>query len=161
MLKNELKIPRWEDLPNLDLYMDQLLYYVDSTIGKSLEEIGCAPLTASMVNNYVKAKIIQAPVRKKYNKTAVAMVFVVYLLKTCYSTDEIRKLIEMGLALGETGDIYDRFCASMEGAVRSVFSGEISYREDAYPDRPRKYLMDNFALTFASKFYVQKIFLLQ
>ena len=62
-----LHLPRWNELPGIDLYMDQLIGYIDSAIGDLFCKIDTPPLTKSMVNNYVKAKIIQAPTNKKYS----------------------------------------------------------------------------------------------
>ena len=87
-------IPRWNELPTLDLYMDQVIALIDTTLGAFFSEIGAASLTKNMVNNYVKAKIVDAPVNKKYPKLSVAMIIVVYILKNCYATDEIGKLTD-------------------------------------------------------------------
>lgn len=112
-----------------------------------------------MVNNYVKAKIVDAPVKKKYPRLSVAMIIVVCILKNCYATEEIGRLIRLGISLQDTARTYDRFCEAMENAVRLVFSGEVHLREESIPGRDNKYLMENFALSFAGKLYVQCMFL--
>ena len=133
-------IPRWEQLPSIDLYMDQLLVYMNEHFG-------------------VKAKIVDAPVKKKYPRLSVAMIIVVCILKNCYATEEIGRLIRLGISLQDTARTYDRFCEAMENAVRLVFSGEVHLREESIPGRDNKYLMENFALSFAGKLYVQCMFL--
>ena len=152
-------IPRWNELPTLDLYMDQVIALIDSTLGAFFSEISAAPLTKSMVNNYVKAKIVDAPVNKKYPKLSVAMIIVVYILKNCYATDEIGKLIKLGISLDATEITYNRFCEAIENAVSNVFSGRVSICDEEIPGRDNKYLMENFALSFACKVYVQRTFL--
>ena len=60
-------IPRWNELPNIDLYMDQVLNYIENSLKdyiKSDEKF----LTKTMINNYVKQGILQPPTNKKYNK---------------------------------------------------------------------------------------------
>lgn len=152
-------IPRWNELPTLDLYMDQVIALIDTTLGASFSEIGAASLTKNMVNNYVKAKIVDAPVNKKYPKLSVAMIIVVYILKNCYATDEIGKLIKLGISLEATEITYNRFCEAIENAVSDVFSGRVSICNEEIPGRDNKYLMENFALSFACKVYVQRTFL--
>ena len=152
-------IPRWNELPTLDLYMDQVIALIDTTLGAFFSEIGAASLTKNMVNNYVKAKIVDAPVNKKYPKLSVAMVIVVYILKNCYATDEIGKLIKLGISLEATEITYNRFCEAIENAVSDVFSGRVSICNEEIPGRDNKYLMENFALSFACKVYVQRTFL--
>lgn len=117
-------IPRWNELPTLDLYMDQVIALIDTTLGAFFSEIGAASLTKNMVNNYVKAKIVDAPVNKKYPKLSVAMIIVVYILKNCYATDEIGKLIKLGISLEATEITYNRFCEAIENAVSDVFQAE-------------------------------------
>ena len=152
-------IPRWNELPTLDLYMDQVIALIDTTLGAFFSEIGAASLTKNMVNNYVKAKIVDAPVNKKYPKLSVAMIIVVYILKNCYATDEIGKLIKLGISLEATEITYNRFCEAIENAVSDVFSGRVSICNEEIPGRDNKYLMENFALSFACKVYVQRTFL--
>ena len=152
-------IPRWNELPTLDLYMDQVIALIDTTLGAFFSEIGAASLTKSMVNNYVKAKIVDAPVNKKYPTLSVAMIIVVYILKNCYATDEIGKLIKLGISLEATEITYNRFCEAIENAVSDVFSGRVSICNEEIPGRDNKYLMENFALSFACKVYVQRTFL--
>ena len=152
-------IPRWNELPTLDLYMDQVIALIDTTLGAFFSEIGAASLTKNMVNNYVKAKIVDAPVNKKYPKLSVAMIIVVYILKNCYATDEIGKLIKLGISLEATEITYNRFCEASENAVSDVFSGRVSICNEEIPGRDNKYLMENFALSFACKVYVQRTFL--
>lgn len=152
-------IPRWHELPSIDLYMDQVVGFIDDSLGAFFSSVGAAPLTKSMVNNYVKAKIVTAPVNKKYPRLSVAMIVVVYILKSCYSTDEIGKLIKLGISLEAPELTYNRFCEAMETAVSKVFAGNISICNEEIPGRDNKYLMENFALSFASKIYVQRTFL--
>jgi hypothetical protein len=152
-------IPRWNELPTLDLYMDQVIALIDTTLGAFFSEIGAASLTKNMVNNYVKAKIVDAPVNKKYPKLSVAMIIVVYILKNCYATDEIGKLIKLGISLEATEITYNRFCEAIENAVSDVFSGRVSICNEEIPGRDNKYLMENFALSFACKVFVQRTFL--
>ena len=153
-------IPLWEELPAVDLYMEQVITLIHSNLGAFFEQVGIQPITKNMINNYVKAKIVQAPVNKRYPRISVAMIIVVYILKSCYETEDVGKLIRMGVDL-EAGVplTYNRFCDAIENAVKAVFSGEVHIKDMQIPGRERKYLMENFALSFASKYYVQMNFL--
>ncbi len=158
MLQN-FHIPRWAELPAIDMYMDQVTAFIEGSLGAFFAGIGAAPLTKSMVNNYVKARIVDPPVNKKYPKLSVAMIIVVYILKNCYSTEEIGKLIKLGISLETTEITYNRFCEAIENALSHVFAGEVHIANEEIPGRDNKYLMENFALSFASKVYVQRTFL--
>ena len=154
-LYSKFHIPRWEDLPTIDLYMDQVISFIESELGEFSVTVELPTLTKSMVNNYVKAKIIDPPVNKKYSRLSLAMIIVIYLLKSCYSTEEIRKLIEIGLSLSGNEITYNRFCDAIENAVVAVFGGAVHIEDLAEKGREQRYLMDNFALSFACKMYVQ------
>lgn len=158
-IAGDFRIPRWSELPSIDLYMDQVIGFVDSSLGSFFATVGVAPLTKSMVNNYVKAKIVDAPVNKKYPRLSLAMILVVYILKSCYSTEEIGKLIKLGISLEAPELTYNRFCEAMETAITNVFAGKVCISNEEIPGRHNKYLMENFALSFASKIYVQRTFL--
>lgn len=158
--RKDIHIPRWEELPSIDLYMDQVISFIDSSLGNSFKSAGCPPLTKSMVNNYVKAKIISPPVNKKYSRLSLSMIIVVYIMKNCFSTDEIKQLIEMGTALPDNSVTYDRFCEAVENALYAVFSGSIHVENVPEKGREQRYLMDNFALTFACKLFIRKNFII-
>ena len=60
-------------------------------MGKAFSPI---EVTNSMVNNYVKQKVMPLPVKKKYQKTHIAMLIVLSLLKTAFSLDEINQYFQ-------------------------------------------------------------------
>ena len=63
--------PRWEELPKLLLYMDQVILVLEETLSLFVEEKENV-VTSTMINNYVKHKVIPAPVKKKYEKEHLA-----------------------------------------------------------------------------------------
>lgn len=59
----DFNMPRWDDLPEIDLYMDQVISVTDKLLS-SLSVEDTPILTPSMINNYVKNRIIPPPVKK-------------------------------------------------------------------------------------------------
>ena len=59
-------IPRYEDLPDIELYMDQVLALINKQlfIISNNENV----ITPSMVNNYVKFGLIPSPKGKRYTR---------------------------------------------------------------------------------------------
>ncbi len=153
-------IPRWKEIPDIGLYMDQVVTYVNGSLRPFFDEMAVPPITKSMVNNYVKAKVVDAPEKKKYSRLSIAMILVVYIMKQVYSTEDISRLISLGMGLDDSHEItYDRFCEAIENATRNIFSENVSISREVLPGRDNKYLMDMFAISFAGKFYVLKEFL--
>lgn len=89
----KLSFPKWENLPQLDLYLDQVLSYVNQTILAATDQPQVT-LTASMVNNYVKHGYIPKPIKKKYNSLQVARLLAITSLKPVFSIQDIWTAIE-------------------------------------------------------------------
>lgn len=90
--QNQLKdktLPKWNELPQINLYMDQLIEYVNEV----LSYLKTDPVTSAMVNNYVKHKVILAPVKKRYQTMQIADILLISLLKPLFSLEEIRSAI--------------------------------------------------------------------
>lgn len=150
-------IPRWKELPNLDLYLDQtvtlLEKYLQNYIGNKDEKI----ITKTMINNYVKAGLMKAPKKKKYNRTHIATLFVICTLKQIYSISDIYELILLAIKTTKINHAYDQFCTAMEKAIALTFAGE-QYNDDNNMTS-EKYLLKNVVQSFANKLYVEKTFL--
>ncbi|NCB52035.1 MAG: DUF1836 domain-containing protein [Clostridia bacterium] len=100
------KLPRWDELPDFDLYMDQVLAFV----AKYLPDREEKPLTSSMVNNYVKMGVMPAPVKKKYSRIHIAHLIVICIMKSALSISAICRVIENELLADSDEKFYNRFC---------------------------------------------------
>ena len=69
--------PRWRELPDMDLYMDQVVTLLNSSLQLFTQPHQGKPITSTMINNYVKHGIVNAPIKKRYMKRHVAYLFVV------------------------------------------------------------------------------------
>lgn len=150
-------IPRWSELPNLDLYLDQtvniLEKYLKNYIGNKEETI----ITKTMINNYVKQGLIKPPKKKKYNRIHIATLIVICILKQIYSINDISELIKLAIKTAKINTAYNQFCEALERAIFYTFDG-IEYRlpEDSIFEQS---LLQSVAQSFASKLYVEKTFL--
>lgn len=118
------RCPRWEELPDVDLYVDQMVSYIERHL--SVLDVGDEGhfITASMINNYVKMKLIPAPVKKRYGVRQLARLMVVCSLKRDFSIAELSAMMSFELAKFENRVIYNLFCDEMEQTIRHVFLGE-------------------------------------
>lgn len=156
-MKIDFKLPRWKELPEVDLYLEQVVVLIDNAIGKSVGNEGHKVLTRTMINNYVKQKVINSPVNKKYNKDALAALFVVAILKNICTMEEIKRLIRLALVANSIDKSYDLFCDVIESAVYKTFSGDsISAKNDL---TEAQYILHNVGRAFASQLYVRKVYL--
>ena len=58
-----------EDIPNIDLYMDQVTTFMDKGLAQYKRNEDDKILTKTMINNYTKAKIFPPPIKKRYSRT--------------------------------------------------------------------------------------------
>lgn len=107
---SEYKLPSWEELPPFDLYMDQVITLINNYLNIYTEAFGdLKGITQSMINNYVKLKIIPAPVKKKYSKIHLAYLIVVCILKQTLSISTIQNIIPLELSEEEVKETYNAF----------------------------------------------------
>lgn len=101
-------LPKWDDLPEIDLYMDQVIalmekYLTDSSFPDA------KLITPSMINNYVKHNIMPAPIKKKYSREHLAYLIIICSLKQVMPISNIKIMIEKKLeqnSIAETLDFY-------------------------------------------------------
>ena len=82
-------LPRWNELPEIDLYLDQVVNYLEKYLGILSSNDDDKIITKTMINNYVKQGIMPAPEKKKYGKTHIAYLMVICILKQVYSIGDI------------------------------------------------------------------------
>lgn len=153
----KIHIPRWNELPEIDLYLDQVVNYLE----KYLEQYNVIReekiITKTMINNYVKLGIMPAPEKKKYSREHIAYLIVICVLKQVYSINDIGKLISLTIQYFELSKAYNRFCANLEISVKNVFSRkEIPNVEKMTEEQ---YLLKNVVQSIADKLYVELKFL--
>ena len=114
----EFKLPRWNELPTVDQYLEQVLTLLDDWLGDYLAPDGGKVLTRTMINNYVKLKYIPAPENKKYDRLTIACLIVIAIMKPVYTIEEISRLIKRGIDFKNAEFSYDQFCDMIEQAVK-------------------------------------------
>ncbi|AGK70801.1 BS_ykrK family protein [Streptococcus cristatus] len=111
--------PRWDELPVLDLYLDQVLLYVNKVCMPAFTASDKG-LTASMINNYVKHGYLEKPSKKKYNRQQVARLIAITSLKTVFSIQDIAATLDMLNAETQSEELYNDFVDYMNGQKLEV-----------------------------------------
>lgn len=84
-----------EDIPNIDLYMDQVTTFMESRLRSSTRHPGTDKiLTKTMINNYAKNDLLPPPVRKKYSRDHVLLLIFIYYYKGILSISDIQELLK-------------------------------------------------------------------
>ncbi len=107
---DEYKLPDWEEIPDLGLYMEQVISllkeYLDYLPPELKEE---QFITAATINNYVRTKVMPVPVKRRYYRIHIAYLIIILTLKHSLSIALIQKIIPMGLSEEEVKKLYTAY----------------------------------------------------
>lgn len=165
-LLNDIHMPRWNELPNVDLYLDQVVTFINSSLNSFIlsnvsnsSKTENQVLTKTMINNYVKNKLIEPPKKKKYSKVQLAKLFVICILKQVYSMNDIKDLINNALQHSDIKIAYNSFCDQFEETLLCTYKRK-DYIDNYSKDDTNKYLLKSVLLSCCYTIYTQN-FLLQ
>ncbi len=82
-----------DDIPNIDLYMDQVTTFMDDNLGLFKRSSTDKVLTKTMINNYSKYDLLPPTVKKKYTNDHIIMMLFIYYLKPILSITDIKELL--------------------------------------------------------------------
>ena len=126
---------RPEDIPNIDLYMDQVTTFMDEQLEASKRHEDDKLLTKTMINNYAKNNLIPPPEKKKYSKEHLLTLIFIYYFKNIMSINDIQSILN---------PITDRYFGNKDGKnmqdiYTEVFSLEAAESEKLLKDLGKKY----------------------
>ena len=114
----ELKLPRYKDLPDFGIYSEQLVEIVNKALEAMFDKDN--KLTKSMVNNYVKHKIMPSPIKKRYFRNHIVYCIVITVFKNNLSIAEIDGGILYELKKSSIEESYNYFCDKIESVMRLI-----------------------------------------
>ena len=133
-LKLDEKIEE-DTIPNLDLYMDQVITLFENKLSHTKRYEEDKLLTKTMINNYIKDKVLIPAVKKKYTKEHILLMILLYDLKQVLAIGDIKHLFGILIENGEVNsevlsDIYQIFI-DLKLEEASTFEKEVSKIEDS------------------------------
>lgn len=109
----------WDQIPDLGLYMDQVVTFItrvyEPLYGPEIHNY----LSSSMINNYVKSKLIPRPSGKKYSREQIALLTMIVALKQTSSMEDIRRLLTPEEGQSAEG-LYAAFCQRFSQVIQSM-----------------------------------------
>ena len=111
---NQERPAPWEALPDIALYMDQIISYMPRQLIRYDES---EHLTSAMVNNYIKDGLLPRADGKRYGQTHLAYLTAICALKQVLSVKEMKTLIQDGLQDRTPERVYDYFCRALDKAL--------------------------------------------
>lgn len=112
-------LDRWQDLPDIELYMDQLVTYIERQL-EFLVVNDDKLITPSMVNNYVKLNLIPKPVKKRYRKEHLAYLTAITVLKQVMPIPTVKNGVDQLIEIHGQKDAYNLFCDVFENVYANL-----------------------------------------
>ena len=150
------RLPRWEQIPSLGLYMDQVVTVIEGALAPLLDFGGEAFITPAMINNYVKLGIIRKPEKKKYSREQIAGLLVITILKQSLAIGDIRLGMDSVTGSGDSQAAYDNVCGYVEGALGTVAAGLLAPENAAQVEF--RFVHGDVGITMAACSFASKLF---
>ncbi len=111
----------WDQIPDLGLYMDQVITLITRAYEPLYGDTTKSYLSAPMINNYVKNKLIPRPMGKKYSRMQVAMLIMIVSLKRVCMMEDIRAMLRAQTE-DEVKELYTLFCERQIESIREMMN---------------------------------------
>ena len=117
----------WDQIPDLGLYMDQVITFITRVYEPLYGDSTKRYLSAPMINNYVKNKLIPRPSGKKYSRLQIAMLIMIVALKRVCVMEDIRVMLYTE-SEDEVQALYTRFCERQAQSLQEMLAlrGELA-----------------------------------
>lgn len=114
------RLPSWENIPDIGLYMDQVLVLLSQYLGlisptdsresdEEAESSEAKIFSAAAVNNYVRLKIMPAPVKRKYYRVHIAYLIIIFTLKQAVSINIVKEMLSNELPESDVRELYSDY----------------------------------------------------
>ncbi len=168
-----IKHVKSEEIPDIDLYMDQVTTFLDEKLKSSARNPKAEEklVTKTMINNYAKTDVIPAPVRKKYSRDHIFLIIFVYYYKNFLQINDVKTLLDPIRenfldAGGDFGiedvykEVFDNLEASfskIEADVTKDYEEAMKSFEDAPKDMQEYLKLFNLISKISTDIYVKKL----
>ena len=132
---SDLDYIKTADIPNIELYMDQVTTFMDSQMASSKRYPDDKVLTKTMINNYAKNHLLPSPNKKKYSKEHVLMLIFIYYFKSFLSISDIQALLT---------PLADRYFQKEDGLNVEDLYNEVFGMEKEQMEYLKKDLMEKY-----------------
>lgn len=131
----ELDYIKPDEIPNIDLYMDQVTTFMEDNLASTKRHDDDKILTKTMINNYAKNDLLPPPVKKKYSKEHVLLLIFIYYYKGIIPMNEIQTLLKpLTDRYFQNGQVFD-----LESVYKEVVVLEKEQLEDLKKDVVEKF----------------------
>ena len=121
-------LPSWENIPDIGLYMDQVIVLLSQYLGlispaADKESDGDSDaseeklFSAAAINNYVRLKIMPAPVKRKYYRVHIAYLIIIFTLKQAVSINIVKEMLQSEMPEESVQELYSDYVVKHHAAT--------------------------------------------
>lgn len=137
-------LPAWEAIPDFGVYMDQVVTLLEQYLS-FLPEGGERIVSSSAINNYVRLKIMPAPVKRKYYRTHLAYLLMILPMKQSISIADIPRILPVDTDEAGVRAAYEDYAAQFRKTAR-FFNTQVADVLDDMEDAPDRSGLSRLAL---------------
>ena len=127
-----------EDLPNIDLYMDQVTTFMEGQLASTKRYPEDKVLTKTMINNYAKNSLLPSPEKKKYSRDHLLVLIFIYYFKNILSINDIQTLFQ---------PITEKYFKVSDGKDMAYIYNEVFGMEKNHIEQMEKNLLRDFSVS--------------
>ena len=104
-------LPEWNSIPDFGLYMDQVIVLLEQYLSFIPTPAGAKEhiVTSATINNYVRLKIMPAPVKRKYHRIHIAYLIMILTMKQSLSISDVQKILPQDSSEANVRAVYEDY----------------------------------------------------
>jgi len=147
-------LPRYHEIPDIGLYLEQTSKYVSECLQPFLPE----GMTGSMISNYVKRGVLESPHKKQYSREQIARLIWIAAVKAVLPMENIKLMFTIERQCCTPQTAYDYFCSEFENVLEYVFGFKESLSTIGTTHTDEKFLLRNIVVSAAHALYLGRMF---
>lgn len=147
----ELILPRYDDLPKLGLYLEQVTRYLNSTF----DGVPTLHISSTTVSTYVKKGLVKRPVNRLYGRDHVAAFIFITACRQAVNVDDLHFLLQIQARTHDLPTAYNYFCAKFEENYEYVFGLRPDLPEIGTENSEEKRVLDKLLQMVTCQLYLE------
>ena len=150
----EFKLLRYREIPEVGLYLEQTVTY----LSEYLARLHDSSMTASMISNYVKKRLIENPQKKQYGREQIADLFFIAIMKSVLTLEDLKYFLGIQRATYPAEQAYNYFCDELENMLSFVFGLKNEPEKIGNDSSNEKLLLRSAIIAVSYKLYLERCF---
>lgn len=153
-LSEQLTFPSYESMPDIELYMDQVLDFLSRSKASLRDD---DKLSSAMVNNYIKAELLPRARGKKYSREHLVYLSVIMRLKQVLSVKDTGSLIRLDKGERTDEEFYNEFLKMVKNGAEDV-SEKVLNGDGSFMDVAMRLAVESYLSKIACEYMIDEMY---